>query len=140
MAQLTADISRKFGITESPRSNEPVAAAATIFRGSAVGDNGAGYARQLVAADPFRGFAAAKADNAAGAAGAEEVEVRKSGEVELSVVGVTGVGDIDEPVYASDGNAFTLVAAGNTAVGKIIRYIGGTTVVVYFEAAARRSI
>lgn len=140
MSQLTADISRKYGISEGPRSYEPVKAAVAIFQNSALGDDGSGYARQLVAGDPFRGFANAAADNSAGAAGAIDVEVRKSGEVTLSVTGVTGVADIDDTVYASDGNTFTKSSTGNTAIGKIVRYISGTLVVVYFEALSKRSI
>jgi hypothetical protein len=140
MAQLTADVSRKFGITEGAHSNEPVAASATIYMGSAVGDNGSGYARQLVAGDPFRGFAFAKADNSAGAAGDIDVELRKNGIVEIAVTGVTGVGDIDDTVYASDGATFTKTSTANTAIGKIVRYITGTTCAVYFEALSVRSI
>ena len=63
MSQLTADVSRKYTVGDDQRGEIPVAASTTIYAGSAVGDNGSGYARQLVAADPFRGFANAKAAN-----------------------------------------------------------------------------
>jgi hypothetical protein len=140
MSQLTADVSRKFGISEGPHSNEPVAATTTIYMGSAVGDNGSGLCRQLVAGDPFRGFANAKANNSAGSGSDIDVELRKAGEVTLSVTNVTSADDIDTTVYASDGNTFTTASTGNTAIGKIVRWVSGTTCVVYFEALSRRSI
>lgn len=140
MSTLAADKSRKFGVSEGPHSNEPVIATDIIYQGAAVGDNGSGYARPLVGLDPFRGFAFANADNSSGAAGDVDVEVRKAGEVTLSVTGVTGVGDIDDTVYATDDDTFTKTASGATAIGKIVRWVTGTTCVVYFEALAKRSI
>lgn len=137
---LSADKSRKFGITEGPHSHEPVKASSTIYQGSAVGDDGSGYARALVAADPFRGFAFAKADNSAGSAADIDVEVRKNGEVELAVTGVTGVADIDDAVYATSDDTFTKTSSGATAIGKIVRWVSSTTCVVYFEALSKRSI
>lgn len=140
MATLAADKSRKFGVSEGPHSNLPVVATDIIYQGAAVGDNASGYFRPLVAGDVFQGFAFAQADNSAGAAGAIDVEVRTSGEVTLSVTGVSGVGDVGETVYATDDDTFTLTASGASAIGKILRWISGTTCVVYFEAAAKRSI
>ena len=118
----------------------PVIAADIIYEGAAVGENGSGYFRPLVAADPFAGFAERTADNSAGAAGAINVRVKTRGRVILSVTGVTAVTDEGSTVYASDDDTFTLTATSNTAIGKIVRYISGTTVEVYFEAASFRSI
>lgn len=140
MTTLAADKSRKFGVSEGPHSNSPVVATDIIYQGAAVGDNASGYARPLSGGDAFLGFAFAKADNSAGSAGAIDVELRKTGEVTLSVTGVTGVGDIDETVYATDDDTFTLTSSGATAIGKILRYVSGTTVVVYFEAKSHQSI
>ena len=53
----------------------PVIASDIIYEGAAVGDNGSGYARPLVAGDPFRGFAERNADNSAGNAGTINVRV-----------------------------------------------------------------
>ena len=53
----------------------PVIAADIIYTGAAVGENGAGYARPLVAGDRFLGFAKEQADNATGAAGAVSITV-----------------------------------------------------------------
>lgn len=114
----------------------PVVASDIIYEGSAVGDNASGYARPLVAADPFLGMAERKADNSAGAAGDKNVRVIERGKVVVSVTGVTGVGDVGTLVYASDENTFTLTLTGNTLIGKIVRFISGTQVVVAFKSSA----
>lgn len=118
----------------------PVVATDIIYEGAAVGENGSGYFRPLVAADPFAGFAQSQADNSAGAAGAINVRVKPCGRIVLSVTGVTAVTDEGSTVYASDDDTFTLTSSGNTAIGKIVRYISGTSVEVYFESASYRSL
>lgn len=138
MTTLAANKPRDFVIGEL--ADLPVIAADIIYEGAAVGENGSGYFRPLAAADPFAGFAQAPADNSAGAAGAVYVRVKTRGRVILPVTGVTAVTDEGTAVYASDDDTFTLTSSGNSAVGKITRYISGTTVEVYFEAASFRSI
>lgn len=136
MAQLTADVSRKFDVTNQESRNQlPVKAATTIWQGSAVGSS-AGYMRQLVAADSFRGFARAKADNSAGADGDVEVDLIEEGVVEALVTGVTALTDVGATVYMSDGNTFTLTSAGNSKVGTIKRVVsaGSTLCKIYFRA------
>lgn len=118
----------------------PVVASDIIYEGAAVGENGSGYFRPLVAADVFAGFAERQADNSAGAAGAINVRVKPRGRVILSVAGVTAVTDEGSTVYASDDDTFTLTSTSNSAIGKIVRYISGTTVEVYFEASSFRSL
>ena len=118
----------------------PMIAADIIYEGAAVGENAAGYFRPLVAADPFAGFAERTVDNSGGAAGAVNVRVKPRGRVILPVVGVTAVTDEGATVYASDDDTFTLTLTGNSAIGKITRYISGTTVEVYFEASSFRSL
>ena len=118
----------------------PMIAADIIYEGAAVGENGAGYFRPLVALDPFAGFAERTVDNSAGAAGAVNVRVKPRGRVILPVVGVTAVTDEGATVYASDDDTFTLTSTGNSAIGKITRYISGTTVEVYYEASSFRSL
>lgn len=141
MTTLAADKIR----THEVHGNEfdtdlPVIAADIIYQGGAVGENGSGYFRPLVAADPFAGFALMRCDNSAGAAGDKHVHVRAKGSMVLSVAGVTAVTDEGSTVYASDDDTFTLTSAGNSAIGKIIRHISGTQVVVAFESASLRSI
>jgi len=118
----------------------PVITNDIIYEGAAVGDDGNGRARPLVAADDFMGFAVRKVDNTGGAAAAKRVDVREEGEIEIAVTGVTGDGDRGSTVYASDDDTFTLISTGNSAIGKIIRHVSGTTVVVHFQSKARRSI
>ena len=118
----------------------PVVASDIIYEGAAVGENGSGYFRPLVAADAFAGFAERQADNSAGAAGAVSVRVKTRGRVILSVAGVTAVTDEGSTVYASDDDTFTLTSTSNSAIGKIVRHISGTTVEVYFEASSFRSL
>jgi hypothetical protein len=138
MTTLAADKARDFVLGE--HTDLPVIASDIIYEGAAVGENGSGYFRPLVAADPFSGFAQSKADNSAGAAGAVNVRVRTRGRAILSVTGVTAVTDEGATVYASDDDTFTLTSSGNTAIGKVTRYISGTSVEVYFEAASFRSL
>lgn len=128
--------------TDTPRAYElgtieeyPVIAADIIYEGAAVGENGSGYARPLVAADPFLGFAESKADNSAGAAGAVNVRVRQKGKVQLAVAGATAITANDRPkVYASDDNTFTLTATSNTYIGTVSRWISSGVAIVEFDA------
>lgn len=114
----------------------PVADNVKIYEGSAIGDNGSGYARALVAADPFRGFCVEGADNtiAGHTAGGIYVQLRRWGLIQLAVTGVTAVTDVGKPVYASDDNTFTLTATSNSYIGRIVRWISSTNCVVDFDA------
>ena len=138
MTTLAVNAPRSFVLGE--HQDLPVIASDIIYEGAAVGENGSGYFRPLVALDPFAGFAESKADNSAGAAGAINVRVKSKGRIILSVTGVTAVTDEGATVYAADDNDFTLTSTSNTAIGKVVRYISGTSVEVYFEAASYRSI
>lgn len=138
MATLAQDKPRAFGVGDF---NElPVIASDIIFEGAAVGDNGSGLARPLVAADPFLGFAKERCDNSAGAASARNVKLFERGKIELDVTGVASAADVGEAVYASDDDTFTLTAAGNSAIGKVVRWVSGARCVVYFEGVQLRSL
>lgn len=135
MATLAVDTPRKYEVNEDPVFNDlPVIASDIIYEGAVVGDNASGLARPLVAGDPFMGFADRQCDNSTGAASAKNVRVRQKGTVELSVTGVSGAGDHNTAVYASDDDTFTLTSTGNTLIGKVSRWISGTTCMVRFEA------
>lgn len=127
----------------SPRDQEvgnineiPVIASDIIYEGAAVGDNASGYARPLQAADPFLGFAEQKVDNSAGAAGALSVRVTERGKLVVPVVGATGVGDVGTAVYMSDDDTFTLTSTSNSLIGKVGRYVSGTTCMVHYKSSA----
>lgn len=143
MATRSTDTYRKWEVHGGEYDHDlPVIASDIIYEGSAVGDNGSGYFRPLVAADPFAGFALANVDNSSGSAGDKNVHVRGRGTVILAVAGVTAVTDEGSTVYASDDDTFNLTSLGNTAIGKITRVINvsATTCAVYFEAASLRSL
>lgn len=129
MAQLAVNTQRVYEF--GAYTEQPVAAAVVIYEGSAVGYS-AGYARQLVAADVFAGFAMAKVDNTTGVAGAAIVNVHAGGYVILAVTSVA-VTDIGSNVYASDGNTFTLVSTANTLIGTVHRFISTGVAVVKFN-------
>jgi hypothetical protein len=138
MTTLAVNKPRAYEIGE--HNSLPMVGTDIIYEGAAVGDNGSGLARPLVAADPFLGFAMRKADNAAGAASAVNVDVKQRGEIQLVVTGVASAADVGETVYAADDDSFTLTAGSNTAIGKVARWVSSTTCVVYFEALQVRSL
>lgn len=112
----------------------PIIAADIVYQGAAVGDNGSGYMRPLVAGDPFRGFALEKCDNLSGAAGAKNVKVLREGKVSLSISGLA-ITDVGKDVYASDDNTFTLTKSTNTRIGYVYRYVSSGVGIVAFRDA-----
>lgn len=104
-----------------------------IYEGSAVGDNGSGYARPLEAADPFRGFAERNTDNTGGQAGDVSVRVKTVGLIEATISGIA-LTDVGAAVYMSDDDTFTLEDTSNSLIGKVYRYVGTDTAIVYFNA------
>src|SRR5688500_16576678 len=120
MTTLAVDKVRTWHYAGDPiREEYPVVATDIIYRGAAVGENGSGYARPLVAADPFLGFAVAKADNAAGAAGDKNVTVEQKGFVTLPISGLAITANDRPAVYASDDDTFTLTATSNSLIGYV---------------------
>lgn len=109
----------------------PIKASTEIFLGAAVGLV-SGYARQLVAADTFAGFAEMHVNNTVATDGADRIPVRASGRVSLSVTSVA-VTDIDAPVYASDSQTFTLTSTGNSPIGKVFRWVSSGVCIVAFD-------
>ena len=140
MVTLAANVKRNHEINQDRLLNDiPVIAADIIFEGSAVGEDAStGFARPLVNGDVFLGFAIAKVDNTLGAAGDKNVRVSEKGRIQLDVVGVVGVADLGDGVNATDDDTF-LLGAG-TAVGKIVRFVTGTTCIVAYESLQQRSI
>ena len=133
MATLTADTPRDF--PQGDLEHYPVIASDIIYEGAFVGENGSGFARPLVAADPFMGVAVRKADNSSGAAGDINVQVKTKGRIIMPVAGATSETANDRPLcYASDDDTLTLTSTSNTAVGTVQKWISGTTCVVEFDA------
>jgi hypothetical protein len=131
MTTLATDAIRDY--ENDGHNSFPMVAADIIYEGAAVGDNGSGIARPLVAGDPFRGFALRKVDNSAGAEGDKRVEVRHRGLVVLPITSLA-ITDVGKDVYASDDNAFTLTQSTNTRIGYVYRWVSTGVGVVAFEA------
>lgn len=131
MTTLAANTPQVYSLGDD--TQYPVIASDIIYHGSAVGENGAGYARPLVAGDRFLGFAAEKADNSAGAAGAVYITVAKRGSIQLAISGLV-ITDVGLPVYASDDAAFSLSPVGGTFVGYVSRFVSSGVGVVDFDA------
>lgn len=130
MTTRASDIARDF---ELGTINEfPVIASDIIYEGSAVGLNSAGYARPLVAGDPFVGFAESKVDNSAGSAGLKNVRVITKGKVKVPITSLA-ITDFMKNVYISDDDTFTLVRTGNTKIGKVYRYVSSGIGIVEFD-------
>lgn len=129
---LSANTPRVYGLGDDNEFG--VAASATIYEGSAVG-NTSGYARALTAGDIFLGFALAKAvGNATN--GGVNVRVRSRGYIQLAVASVA-ITDIGQAVYASDDGTFTLApgsAEANTFVGTVFRFVSSGIAIVRFDA------
>ncbi len=138
MATLAADQTRDYVLGDL--NDIGVVASDIIYEGAAVGENGSGYARPLVAGDPFLGFNIRKVDNSAGAAGDKNARVKARGRIVLDVVGAASVADVNTAVYASDDATFTLTVGSNTAIGKIARWVSGTKCDVEFEADYAQSV
>jgi hypothetical protein len=114
-------------------NDHPMIAADIIYKGAAVGDNGSGYMRPLVAGDPFRGFAEHTFDNSSGTAGAINARMQYVGVIRLSVVGASALTDKGANVYASDDNTFTLTKGANSFIGKVYRWDTSTYCYVFFD-------
>lgn len=145
MATLAVDKPRVYENTGGhPEYFEgPIIAADTVFAGAAVSINDTGNYQPLLVANTtngFAGFAGERCVNETGAAGALRVRGFSRGYVKLSVTGVTAIANVNDAVYATDDDTFTLTATGGLQIGKVARWISGTTCIVFFEATNLRSI
>lgn len=130
MTTLAADAPRDF--YQGDFHEFPMIASDIIYQGAAVGDNASGYARPLVAGDPFRGFAELKADNAAGVAGAVYVRCKTRGRIKLAISALA-ITDVGKDVFASDDNTFTLTQSTNTRIGHVVAWISTGYGIVEFN-------
>lgn len=136
MTTLAANKPRAFEL--GTRNHLPVIASDIIYEGAAVGlVDATGHARPLNAADRFAGFAEQKADNSAGAAAAINVEVVKSGQIELAVSGAV-ITDVGQPVYATDDDTFVFSPVSAVFIGFVKRFVSSGVVVVEFDAGVLR--
>ena len=131
MTTLAKDTPRDYELGEL---NEfPVIATDIIYEGAAVGINGSGYARPLVAGDKFLGFCEQNVDNSTGAAGDKRARVRIAGLAKLNV-GSVAITDVGKPVFASDDDTFTLTQSTNSYIGRVHRFEATGVCIVAFDA------
>ena len=137
MATLAANTTRDYQMGD--KEEYPVVASDIIYQGAAVGENDSGYARPLRAGDVFLGFAEARADNSAGAAGAVHVNVRKRGNIVLPIAGLAVSANDRTAIYASDDDTFTRTKARNSLIGYVSRWVSTGVAVVEFDTAVVRA-
>lgn len=113
--------------------SEYKAAAVDIAEGAILGDNGSGYARELVAGDLFIGHSMQDVENSAGSDGdmtVQRIRGRYRMEVTITGIAVTNVGAV---VYASGRATYTLTMGSNSRVGIVDRYVAANTAIVEFQ-------
>jgi hypothetical protein len=113
-----------YNIMQGLQCNYPVKASTTIYEGALVGEDGAGYARGLVAGDRFLGVANAYVTNGT-TAGANTVNVF-TGRIRMEVALVGTIKDVKRPVYASADDTVTFVGVTNSYIGVVTRYVDAT--------------
>jgi hypothetical protein len=113
----------------------PMVATDIIYEGAAVGTViASGHARPLTSVDKFVGFCEKMADNSTGAAAAINVRFTRSGSKVLTVTGVT-ITDINQPVYATDDNTFTMLPTGGVFIGFVRRFASTGVAEVEYDVA-----
>ncbi|MBT4836645.1 MAG: cytoplasmic protein, partial [Methylococcales bacterium] len=117
----------------------PVIATDKIYEGAAVGENGSGYSRPLVAGDAFQGFNITDIDNSTGAAGDKNVRVKTRGRVKLSISGIAITSNDRPAVYASDDNTFTLTSTSNSLIGFVSRWVSSGVAIVEFDSGLSKA-
>lgn len=130
MTNLTTATARTY--LQGDLEDLPVKAASAIYEGSAIGFT-AGYHRHLAAGDEFAGFALQDVASQTND-GDAYVRVRTRGRIVLTITSVA-VTDIGKPVYATDGNAFTLTASTNAHIGRVVGVYGTNLAIVAFDAS-----
>ena len=129
---LAADVNRDF--YSGDIETYPVRAGVKFFKGAAIGEDGSGYARPLVAGDKFKGFCLEPIDNTAGSSGDVVVKTRIRGAYSLPV-GSLVIGDNrGTPVYASDDSTFTKTQGSNSLIGYVRRVEKSGVGVVEYDA------
>lgn len=137
---LSADAARHYGLEEERIEGTYPAQVDVTYGGSAMSFDANGDCGPLLTSETFAGFAVAKVDNSGGSAGDKDVQVYTQGLIVLTVTGLNDHNDVGVTVYATDDNTFTLTTSGGLAIGKLHRWISGTSGVVRFQGATVRSL
>lgn len=137
MTALTVEADR--GLTGGTNRRLPSEISANPFAGSALSYAADGFVRELVAGEPFAGFAiqTIQSRDAATADGSREIEA-KCGRF-LAKLAVSGAAADDvahrRKVFASDDNVFSFTASGGTLIGEIIGLEASGVALVLCETA-----
>ena len=129
MTNLSSALARTY--MQGDHTVLPVKASSAIYEGSAIGIT-SGYCRHLAAGDKFMGFALQDVPSQT-SDGDAYVRLRTKGRIVLTVTSVA-VTDIGKPVFASDGNAFTLTQSTNSHIGRVVGVYGTNLAVVDFDS------
>jgi hypothetical protein len=121
------------------QSEYPVYQAVKIYEGAMLGYI-SGYARGLVAGDPFLGHSMEYIDNTDGSSGDLKVtRIRGRYRLESTISGVA-ITDVGKTVFASADGTLTLTAGSNSRVGVVDRYVTTDTCIVEFQTNEIESI
>lgn len=93
-----------------------VAGSATIYKNAIVGLKSDGYARGLIAGDPFIGIALDTADNDSGSDGAITIRVYTLGDFIHAISGAT-IASVGRPVFAGADDTLSFVGHAKSYVG-----------------------
>ncbi|MEK6674658.1 MAG: hypothetical protein AABZ47_03275 [Planctomycetota bacterium] len=108
-----------------------------IFRGSFVGLTSAGFARALVAGDPFCGLAYEEVDNSTGADGAKVCRVYADmSDFEHALAGVSQ-SDVGRPCFASADDTLSFVGVANSYIGVVQDYVSANKCIVRIDPLRR---
>ena len=128
---LTANRDLDHYIDQELRSFK-VAASAHVYKGGLVGLNTSGYARPLVAGDPFVGVAYEEVDNTGGANGAVSVRVYTLGDFGHALAGATQ-SQVGDAVYASADDTLTFTATSNSYAGMAVDVPSSGTIILRLD-------
>lgn len=144
MAVLTAHVDRPH-FTSMELRDWPVAASETIYRGSYVGLNPAGYLKTFEPCDLFVGISYQGFDNSAGSAAGREpttgdptCKVYVEGDFELPLASIA-LTDRGKPVYATNDGTLSLTGHPDAFVGTLLHYETSTTGVVRLKAPGQHA-
>jgi hypothetical protein len=102
----------------------PVKASTHIYQGAALSLNSAGYANPLTLGEDFIGIADEEADNSIGSAGATTVSARQQGKIWIPSISGATAAKVNDPVYASADDTFSMSANDGAATPTAYTLIG----------------
>lgn len=138
---LSTSKSRSYTVDDNHIIDFPFEATSTAYQGSAIGDNGSGYAQALAAGDPFLGFCLFNDVTGGSAAGDVKVKIAEEGYLHnVTVTNGTAQSLAGDTVYMSDDDTFTVASTSNSAIGKLVKRNADGTWTIFFQSVLRRSL